>query len=236
MICCASNNQEGVPRKGIVNVMAPTNTTLPNISRTIQVALIDDDAAVLDSLGLYFARHEVETTCFEAVEAFLAALEETARFDCIVSDVCMPGVSGVDLVQQLKASRGAVAPIILITGRGDIDMAVSAIKLGAFDFLEKPFDENRLLASIRDAVEIGRQKATESVQLEKLQSRFKLLSARQREVMELAVAGYSNKEIGTILGISPKTVENHRAWVMERVCAKNLAELVRMAMQLQEPH
>jgi two-component system response regulator FixJ len=224
-----------MPRKGIVNVMAPTNTTLPNVSKAIEVALIDDDAAVLDSLGLYFARHEVGATCFEAAEAFLAALAATMRFDCIVSDVRMPGVSGIDLVQQLKA-QGVAAPIILITGRGDIDMAVSAIKLGAFDFLEKPFDENRLLASIREAVEIGRQKATESVELEKLQSRFKLLSARQREVMELAVAGYSNKEIGTMLSISPKTVENHRAWVMERVCAKNLAELVRMAMQLQEPH
>jgi two-component system response regulator FixJ len=216
--------------------MAPTSdTTLPNINKAIHVALIDDDVAVLDSLALYFARHQVGTTCFEAVKAFVAALEETTRFDCIVSDVCMPGVSGVDLVQQLKA-RGAAAPIILITGRGAIDMAVSAIKLGAFDFIEKPFDENRLLASIRDAVKIGRQKATDSVELEKLQSRFRLLSARQREVMELAVAGYSNKEIGTMLSISPKTVENHRAWVMERVCAKNLAELVRMARQLQEPH
>ena len=214
---------------------ATLNTTLPNVRKAIQVALIDDDAAVLDALGLYFARHEVGTVCFETVEAFLAALEETARFDCIVSDVCLPGVSGIDLVQKLKA-RGAAAPIILITGRGDIDMAVSAIKLGAFDFIEKPFDENRLLASIREAVEIGRQRAPDSAELEKLQSRFGLLSARQRQVMELAVAGYSNKEIGTLLSISPKTVENHRAWVMERVCAKNLAELVRMAMQLQEPH
>jgi two-component system response regulator FixJ len=215
--------------------MAPTlNTPLQNISEPIQLALIDDDDAVLDALGLYFARHEVGTTCFAAAEAFLTALE-TARFDCIVSDVRMPGISGLDIVQQLKA-RGATAPIILITGRGDIDIAVSAIKLGAFDFIEKPFDENRLLASIRNAVEIGRQKATDSAELEKLQSRFGLLSARQRQVMELAVAGYSNKEIGTMLSISSKTVENHRAWVMERVCAKNLAELVRMAMQLQETH
>jgi two-component system response regulator FixJ len=215
-------------------MVSTSNTTLQNISQPIQLALIDDDAAVLDALGLYFARHEVGTTCFASVEAFLTALEE-ARFDCIVSDVRMPGISGVDLVQQLKA-RGATAPIILITGRGDIDMAVSAIKLGAFDFIEKPFDEYRLLTSIRNAVEIGRQKATDLAELEKLQSRFGLLSARQRQVMELAVAGYSNKEIGTMLNISPKTVENHRAWVMERVCAKNLAELVRMAMQVQETH
>ena len=113
-------------------------------------------------------------------------------------------------------------------------MAVAAIKLGAFDFIEKPFDESRLLASIRNAVETGRQKARDAAELEKLQSRFKLLSSRQRQVMELAVAGFSNKEIGTKLNISPKTVENHRAWVMERVGAKNLAELVRMAISIEE--
>jgi two-component system response regulator FixJ len=204
------------------------------MAEPIHIALIDDDAAVLDSLRLYFARQEVEATCFAAAEAFLAALDRTS-FDCIVSDVRMPGLSGLDLVREL-GQRGGGAPIILITGRGDIDMAVSAIKLGAYDFMEKPFDESRLLASIRTAVETGRQKARDAAELEKLQSRFKLLSARQRQVMELAVAGFSNKEIGTKLNISPKTVENHRAWVMERVGAKNLAELVRMAMQLEERH
>jgi FixJ family two-component response regulator len=203
------------------------------MAERIHIALIDDDSAVLDSLRLYFARQELETSCFTAADALLAALDRAAQFDCIVSDVRMPGMSGLDLVQCLRM-RGLTAPIILITGRGDIDMAVSAIKLGAFDFIEKPFDENRLLASIRNAVEMGRQKASEAAELEKLQSRFKLLSARQRQVMELAAAGFSNKEIGTKLNISPKTVENHRAWVMERIGAKNLAELVRMAMRLHE--
>jgi two-component system response regulator FixJ len=203
------------------------------MAEPVRVALIDDDAAVLDSLRLYFARQEVETTCFAAAEAFLGALDHGRPFDCIVSDVRMPGMTGLDLVRELH-NRGANAPIILITGRGDIDMAVSAIKLGAYDFIEKPFDESRLLASIRAAVETGRQKARDAAELEKLQSRFKLLSARQRQVMELAVAGFSNKEIGAKLNISPKTVENHRAWVMERIGAKNLAELVRMAMQIEE--
>jgi two-component system response regulator FixJ len=202
------------------------------MAEAIHIALIDDDAAVLDSLRLYFARREVEATCFAAAEPFLGALDHVAPFDCVVSDVRMPGLSGLDLVRELRV-RGAIAPIILITGRGDIDMAVNAIKLGAYDFIEKPFDESRLLASIRTAVETGRQKARDAAELEQLQSRFKLLSARQRQVMELAVAGFSNKEIGTKLNISPKTVENHRAWVMERVGARNLAELVRMAMQLE---
>ena len=198
----------------------------------IHIALVDDDAAVLDSLQLYFARRDVKTSCFADAEAFLAALDGGAQLDCVVSDVRMPGISGLELVHRLAARR-SIAPVILITGRGDIDMAVSAMKGGAFDFLEKPFDEGRLLASIHNAVGIARQRANESVELEKLLSRFNMLSARQRQVMELAVAGLSNKEIGSRLAISPKTVENHRAWVMERTGAKNLAELVRIAMLIQ---
>ena len=198
----------------------------------IHVALIDDDAAVLNSLRLYFARHELKTSCFNSAEEFLTALDRSAQFDCVVSDVRMPGLSGLDLVTQLNA-RGFIRPIILITGHGDIDMAVAAIKIGAFDFIEKPFDENRLLASIKNSVEQGRQQLNDNAEREKLQSRFNSLSSRQRQVMELAVAGLSSKEIGKRLKISSKTVENHRAWVMERIGARNLAELVRMAMQIQ---
>src|SRR5262249_46445204 len=114
----------------------------------LHIALIDDDAAVLDSLQLYFERRDVKTSCFKMTDEFLAAVDRSAAFDCVVSDVCMPGMSGLDLVRHLN-TRGFSRPIILITGHGDIDMAVSAIKIGAFDFIEKPFDENRLLASIR---------------------------------------------------------------------------------------
>jgi two-component system response regulator FixJ len=198
----------------------------------IHIALIDDDEAVLDSLGLYFDRQDVETSCFAAADKFLTAIKQGQRFDCIVSDVRMPGMSGLDLVHHLDEQDIAL-PIILITGHGDVDMAVSAIKIGAFDFIEKPFDEVRLLASIRHAVEKGRERDADASELENLQSRFNTLSARQREVMELAVAGLSNKEIGSRLKISPKTVENHRAWVMERIGARNIAELVRIAMKVQ---
>lgn len=197
----------------------------------IHMALIDDDSAVLDSLQLYFMRRNVKTACFESAEAFLAALDGGTEPDCVVSDVRMPGMSGLDLVRRLNARR-SIAPVILITGLGDIDMAVAAIKLGAFDFIEKPFDEGRLLASIRNAVAVARQQAKDAAETQRLRSRFEMLSARQRQVMELAVAGLSNKEIGSQLNISPKTVENHRAWVMERIGAKNLAELVRIAMQI----
>jgi two-component system, LuxR family, response regulator FixJ len=124
------------------------------------------------------------------------------------------------------------APIVLITGHDDIDMPVSAIKIGAFDVIEKPFDEARLLASIRNAVEKSRQTASDAAELEWLQARFDSLSARQRQLMELTMAGLFNKEIALRLDISAKAVKNHRAWVMERIGARNLADLVRMAMQV----
>jgi two-component system response regulator FixJ len=202
------------------------------MAEPVQIALVEDDAAVLDSLQLYLARQDLETSCFGAAQDLLDAVDGGVQFNCIVSDVRMPGMSGLDLVRHLVA-RSVVAPIILITGHGDIDMAVSAIKSGAFNFIEKPFDEARLLASIRNALEIARQRALDVAETKELHSRLQSLSERQRQVMELAVAGLSNKEIGSRLNISPKTVENHRAWVMERTGAKNLAELVRIAMQIQ---
>jgi RNA polymerase sigma factor (sigma-70 family) len=203
------------------------------MTESTHIALVDDDSAVLDSLQLYFARHRVRTSCFASAEALLASLDGGARPDCIVSDIRMPGMSGLDLLQRLKESR-SIAPLILITGLGDIEMAVAAIKNGAFDFIEKPFDEGRLLVSVRGAATLARQQARDTAEIEKLRSRFDTLSARQRQVMELATAGMSNKEIASQLDISPKTVENHRAWVMERMDAKSLAELVRIAMKLEE--
>ena len=202
------------------------------MAEPVQIALVEDDAAVLDSLQLYLARQDLETSCFGAAQDLLDAVDGGAQFNCIVSDVRMPGMSGLDLVRHLVA-RSVVAPIILITGHGDIDMAVSAIKSGAFNFIEKPFDEARLLASIRNALEIARQRTLDAAETKELHSRLQTLSERQRQVMELAVAGLSNKEIGSQLNISPKTVENHRAWVMERTGAKRLADLVRIGMHIQ---
>jgi two-component system response regulator FixJ len=211
--------------------MADTKMSDTPTADPVKIALIDDDGAVLDSLALYLARQNVEASGFKTTEEFLAALDGAAQFDCVVSDVRLPGMSGLDLVRRL-IERHFARPIILITGHGDIDMAVSAIKIGAFDFIEKPFDEARLLASIRNAVEKSRQNATDAVEIERLQARFDSLSTRQHQVMERTVSGLSNKEIALQLDISVKTVENHRAWVMERMGARNLADLVRMAMQV----
>jgi two-component system response regulator FixJ len=199
----------------------------------MHIALIDDDEAVLDSLSLYFQSQKIATAGFATAQQFLTALGEDRRFDCIVSDVRMPGMSGLELVRELKG-RNVGTPIVLITGHGDVDMAVAAIKVGAADFIEKPFDEGRLLASVRDAIADSRRREDAHEQKD-LPAKFASLTARQRQVMELAVAGLSNKEIGAQLSISPKTVENHRAWVMERIGARNIAELVRLAMKYDRP-
>jgi two-component system response regulator FixJ len=197
----------------------------------MHIALIDDDPAVLDSLRLYLERKGITTSGFSTATAFLASPDAPARFDCVVADVRLPDLSGLDLVRRF-AAEGIAVPAILITGHGDVEMAVSAIKLGAFDFIEKPFDEARLLDSIRDAVARRSKNKDEAPDISDLRSKFDSLTERQRQVMELAATGLSNKEIATRLGISPRTVEIHRAWMMERMGARNIAELVRMEMQL----
>jgi two-component system response regulator FixJ len=189
----------------------------------MRVALIDDDEAVLDALKLYLERRNLAVTCYATADAFLAADREP--FDCIVADVRMPGTSGLDLVDRMSKSS---VPIVLITGHGDVEMAVAAIKLGAFDFIEKPFDESRLLATIENAAASRGNPQPVSDDAAALRAKADSLTERQRQVMELAALGLSNKEIGKRLGISSRTVEVHRAWMMEKMGARNLAELVRM--------
>lgn len=197
----------------------------------MHVALIDDDPAVLDSLRLYLERNALRVSCFGSADAFVTAGKTLPPFDCVVADLRMPGLSGLDLVRRF-VEQGRATPVILITGHGDIDTAVAAIKIGAFDFIEKPFDESRLLETIRNAADDAFRREVASIDLEQLRARFDALSERQRQVLELAVAGLSNKEIAARLGISYRTVEIHRAWMMERMGARNLAELVRMEMQV----
>ena len=199
--------------------------------RPTRIALIDDDAAVLDALRLYLERNEVRVSSFSTADGFLASLGEPNGVDCIVADVRMPGLSGIDLVRETR-SRANSPPIILITAHGDVDMAVAAIKLGAFDFIEKPFDERRLLESIRAAVSQSSPARQTALDPATLKERVAGLTDRQRQVMELAASGLSNKEIALRLGISPRTVENHRAWMMERMGARNLADLVRLVTRL----
>ena len=195
------------------------------------VALIDDDDAILDSLQNYLRRRGFAVSCFGAAQPFLDALEAGELFDCVVSDVRMPGMSGVEL-QGALARRMPRMPLVIITGHGDIDMAVATIKAGAFDFIEKPIDDRRLASSIGEAVTRNRDKLEEDRQLADLSKRYAELSDRQRQVMDLAIQGQSNKEIAAQLGISPRTVEHYRESAMERMQASRFAELIQMAMRL----
>jgi two-component system, LuxR family, response regulator FixJ len=196
-----------------------------------RVALIDDDEAILDSLELYLRRKGFVVTCFESASAFLDALNTGSDFQCIVTDIRMPKMTGLEL-QRVLAQRSAALPIIMITGHGDIAMAVAAVKAGAFEFIEKPIDEARLATSVKEAVGQSRDLSADQRQLTELAKRFAGLSERQRQVVELAVEGMSNKEIGAQLGISPRTVEHYRESAMERLHARRFAELIQIVVRL----
>jgi two-component system response regulator FixJ len=196
------------------------------------VALIEDDEAALHSLHVLLEARGYDVGCFLSAEAFLEAAGQYAP-TCIVSDVRMPGMSGLDLHRQLK-SQGSIVPVILITGHGDIAMAVAAIKEGAFDFIEKPYNADQLIASIDKAIAAEHEQRGRDREAAELIERVAELSPRQREVMHLVAQGQSNKQIALRLGISPRTVENYRAWVMERMRAANVAELVRKVMMVEQ--
>lgn len=195
------------------------------------VHLIDDDEAVLDALGQYLEARGFVVHRHARADGVLELIAGAPAATCIVSDVRMPGMSGLDLQGEL-GRRGHPVPLILITGHGDIDMAVAAIKAGAHDFLEKPFDESRLAAAIDASLAERASRVDADREVAELAGRRAGLSERQCQVMDLAVRGRTNKEIGAELGISPRTVEIYRAKVMERMGAVTLADLVRIALAL----
>lgn len=197
----------------------------------ITVHLIDDDAAVLESLGDFLEAQGLAVRRFARGDVALPELAGDPALTCIVSDVRMPGMSGLQLQTELT-QRGSRIPLILITGHGDIEMAVAAVKAGAQDFLEKPFNERRLLDAIRAAVKVAAERQRQSQKRVELEARRAELSERQAQVMDLAVNGRTNKEIAAELGISPRTVEIYRARVMERMGAETLADLVRIALAI----
>jgi len=193
-------------------------------SRTI--CIVDDDEAVRDSLQAVFEAEGFDVAVFASARAFLDA--GLARAGCLVTDLRMPDMNGLGLLAAL-AERGDAPPVIMITGHGDVPMAVRAMKLGAVDFIEKPFDAQLLVARVREALRTAADRGGTPAGAD-IQRRLELLTPREREVMEQLVVGRSNKAIGLELKISPRTVEIHRARVMEKLAIGSLAELVRLAL------
>lgn len=192
------------------------------------VHVIDDDEAARDALRFLLEAADLTAPTYESASAFLSRLPELES-GCIITDVRMPDMSGIDLLRQLR-SIGINWPVIVITGHGDIALAVEAMKLGAADFFEKPYDDEALLASIKAALaRRDDESQRESTKIE-IKRRITELSQRERQVLDGLVAGQPNKNIAGDLSISPRTVEIYRANVMTKMRASSLSELVRMAL------
>jgi two-component system response regulator FixJ len=192
------------------------------------IFIVDDDPSIRDALSLLFSLHGHPTALFACAEDFLRAVDPRWR-GVVIADIRMGGMSGLEL-QEVLAQHPARLPVIVITAHADIAAARQAFKLEAIDFLEKPFDHDQLLASVQRALE-GLAAAPEAIGTRPVPT---TLSAREREVMALVVDGMDNRAIGARLGISPRTVEVHKARVMTKLGARNLAELVRIAQAGQQ--
>jgi two-component system response regulator FixJ len=194
------------------------------------VYIVDDDEAVRDSLSILVESAGYEVEVFELAWAALDRCR-ARRPDCILSDVRMPGMDGIEFQEKL-VDNGVDVPVVIMTGHGDVRLAVRAMKAGALDFIEKPFDDNAILASITEAITKQSGRSSPKPIDPELAARLESLTPREREVLDLLVAGDPNKVIAYRLQISPRTVEIHRARVMDKMRAKSLPELVRMAMEL----
>ena len=192
------------------------------------VHVIDDDADVRQSLAFLLSTAGIAVRVHESAIAFLQALP-TIEGGCIVTDVRMPGMDGIALQRRLKADKSSI-PVIVMTGHGDIALAVEAMKAGAVDFIEKPFDDDALIGAIKTALNRGRESSERRSAASVVRDRLKLLSDRERQVLDGLVAGKPNKIIAYDLGISARTVEIYRANVMTKMQADSLSALVRMAL------
>jgi two-component system response regulator FixJ len=190
------------------------------------VHLIDDDDAVRQALAFLLTTSGYAVRVYDSAETFLAALP-SVQPGCIITDVRMPGMDGLTLQRELKA-RAIPLPVVVITGHGDVPLAVEAMKAGAVDFLEKPFDDDGLLGAIRVAIDRHARDSRRDAEVAAIRVRLDALSPREREVLDGLVAGLPNKTIAYDLNISARTVEVHRANVMARMGAHSVADLVRM--------
>lgn len=192
------------------------------------VYVIDDDPTMRDSLDFLLGSANFDVTLFDTAADFLDS-HAGLGFGCVVSDVRMPGIDGMDLLRRLKAHASPL-PVIIMTGHGDIPLAVEAMKLGALDFVEKPFEDERLIGMIEAALQQSPDQPGDAVSAE-IASRIATLSQRERQVMDGLVAGMSNKLLAREYNISPRTIEVYRANVMTKMQAHNLSELIRLALR-----
>jgi len=197
-------------------------------SEQMLVHIIDDDEALRESLMFLLRTAQIEAEAFASAPAFLQSLPD-ARLSCVITDVRMPEMSGLDLLRRLRELKIEV-PVIVITGHGDVPLAVEAMKFGAIDFLEKPFDDEVLLTSVRSALQRQQGEAKRHAERADIEGRIAALSNRERDVLGGLVAGRANKQIAYDLGISPRTVEIYRANLMDKMQAGSLSDLVRMAL------
>lgn len=199
---------------------------------TQTIYVVDDDEAMRDSLTWLLEGEDYQVACFDSAENFLSARSDEMR-GCIVLDVRMPEMSGLELHEKLD-SLGSKLPIIFVTGHGDVPMAVAALQRGACDFIEKPFHNEELLSRIERALELDQQIFARRSRDDAISHRLKQLTQRESEVMNLVVKGKLNKQIADELNISMKTVEAHRARVMEKMGVRTLAELVKAVMSVND--
>ena len=193
------------------------------------VYVIDDDEAMRASLLFLLDSSGFGVTVFDDAQAFLVVVPGLV-FGCVVSDVRMPGIDGIELLKRMKAQQSPF-PILIMTGHGDVPLAVEAMKLGAVDFLEKPFEDDRLTTMIETAIRQAEPAAKNEAISQDIAARVASLSPRERQVMEGLIAGLSNKLIAREYDISPRTIEVYRANVMTKMQANSLSELVRLAMR-----
>jgi two-component system response regulator FixJ len=190
------------------------------------VYVVDDDEAVRTSLKWLIASINLDVRTYASAQEFLADYTPNSGPGCLVADVRMPGISGLELQRQL-AAQGSNLPVIVITGHGDVDMAVRAMKGGAFDFIQKPFNDQLLLDLVQNALEKSMRLARAEAERSEIRDRLEQLTEREREVLNGIVAGESNRQIANRLKLSEKTIEFHRAKVMRKMEAGSLAELTR---------
>jgi two-component system, LuxR family, response regulator FixJ len=202
------------------------------MSQSGKVYVIDDDPAMRDSLDFLLGSAGFNVQLFDSAQTFLQELPEMEA-GCVVTDIRMPGIDGIELLRQLhSASSVRKLPVIIMTGHGDVPLAVEAMKLGALDFLEKPFEDERLVRMIETALSQTDSGSKNEAATAEIASRVASLTPRERQVMQGLVAGQSNKVIARDYEISPRTVEVYRANVMTKMQAENLSELVRFAIRV----